>query len=69
MNEVEKNKLVLCIDCDCEVDYVSKEEIRNVTVKGEHISFLAKSNYCSKCGAPLFVYEDERINIIHHNNE
>lgn len=64
MNETDKNKLALCVDCDCEVEYVSKDELREVTVKGVCVSFIAKSNYCSKCGAPLFVYEDERINII-----
>lgn len=64
MDAILKNGHAWCIDCNQEVEYSSKEEIRNVIVKDMSISFSAKNNYCTKCGAPLFVYEDERINMI-----
>lgn len=51
-----------CIDCDSDVNYASASEIRKVTVKGVPVEFNAIKAYCPNCGAPLFVYEVERIN-------
>lgn len=42
MDAILKNGHAWCIDCNQEVEYSSKEEIRNVIVKDMSISFSAK---------------------------
>ena len=61
--EDKKNEFnAWCIECDLDVNYASASEIRKVVVKGVPIEFNAIKAYCPNCGAPLFVYEVERIN-------
>ena len=60
--EVKKNEFnAWCINCDSDVNYASASEIRKVNVKGVPIEFNAIKAYCPKCGAPLFVYEVQRL--------
>ena len=49
---METNK-IYCINCDEEVDYITKEETKKVIVKGREFEVTLKRAYCATCGEPV----------------
>ena len=44
---------IYCINCDEEVDYITKEETKKVIVKGREFEVTLKRAYCAICGEPV----------------
>ena len=44
---------VYCVNCDEEVNYITKNETRKVVVKGREFEVTLTRAYCAKCGEPL----------------
>lgn len=51
MNDYRK---AYCINCDEDVDYITKLEKTTVTVKDKTFDVLLTKAYCKKCGEPVF---------------
>ena len=67
--DMDNKKLVYCLECDHEVEYIQKDELEECKIKSVTISYVAHKAYCSKCNHPLFVYELEKVNQINRFDE
>ena len=48
-----KEKSIYCINCDGNVNYITKKETKKVIVKGREFEVTLTRAYCAKCGEPL----------------
>ena len=48
-----KEKSIYCINCDENVNYITKKETKKVIVKGREFEVTLTRAYCAKCGEPL----------------
>lgn len=46
-----------CINCGCKQDYIVKDRIDSLNVRGIEFTYLEEIDYCSNCGKEVYVPE------------